>query len=106
MGLPGPVTGFPLYFCDINLAYLIIVQDTVHVRIFITFHLVINRSRCTDFYLIKEGTQNIGHVFRVCVLSYKVFRDKRFLGDVGLCQRNVSFFSWITKTKGRTSVVF
>jgi hypothetical protein len=31
---------------------------------------------------------------------------KTFLKDDGLCQRNVSFFSRITKTKGRTSVIF
>jgi hypothetical protein len=25
-----------------------------------TFHVVINSSRCADFYLINEGQQNIG----------------------------------------------
>jgi hypothetical protein len=41
------------------------------------------------------------NVYRVqkCIVT------KRFLRDAGLRQRNVSFFSWVTKTKGRTSVI-
>jgi hypothetical protein len=47
------------FFIKFVLAYLIIAQDTVHIRIFIrTFHLITNRSDCAGFYWMNEGPQN------------------------------------------------
>jgi hypothetical protein len=47
------------FLLNTNLAYLTIVYDTVHIRIFIgTFHLVTNTSRYADFYFIYDGPQN------------------------------------------------
>jgi len=63
-----------IYICflklNLNLAHLITVYNTVHIRIFIrTFHLVTKRSRCSRFYFINEGPHSILYVFHKYFLS-------------------------------------
>lgn len=48
------------FLLNLNLAYLITVQNTVNIIIFMRpFHLVTNICRCTGFYLTNAGLQHV-----------------------------------------------
>jgi hypothetical protein len=68
-----------------NLAHLFAVEDTVHIIILIrNFHAVTYRSCCVYFCLINDGTKT--YVFRVYLLSERVFRDQKSLVNAAIDQ--------------------
>jgi len=71
------------YFIKFEFSYLVLLVDSVHVRIFMgNFHLVTDRSRCADFCLINEGPQSICVPYICSKLI--VFRDQTNLGSADL----------------------
>jgi hypothetical protein len=76
-------------------------KNTLCIRIFITtLILVTSRSRCSDFYLINEGPQNI----RVPGIFSKLKSDQSSLGNTALVNYSTKMNLKETQYWGMVSV--